>query len=141
MSKIIYIVDDERGVLQELGLLLRKLDSSWQVAEFSTPERALSAVRTNPPNLVLADQDMPGMTGSQMLESIRQMAPNTIRIILSSHSQQVEKIGAAHQYLRKPFDLHDLEDRVRHAMDAQALLQDTALARLMIPLTSFPALP
>jgi HD-like signal output (HDOD) protein/ActR/RegA family two-component response regulator len=141
MSKIIYVVADEPGVLELLGLLLRRLDPSWQVTEFSTPAQALTAVRITPPNLILVDQNLSSMTGNQMLESIRQMAPNTIRIIVSAHAQWVEKLGAAHQYLRKPFDLRDIEDRVRHALDAQAYLQDPDLARLMMPLTSFPALP
>jgi HD-like signal output (HDOD) protein/CheY-like chemotaxis protein len=141
MSKIIYVVDDEPEVLEALGLLLRRLDPSWQVTEFLTPAQALTAVRTTPPNLVLVAQNMSSMMGNQMLESIRQMAPNTIRIIISANAQWVEKLGVAHQYLRKPFDLGDIEDRVRHALDAQASLQDPDLARLMMPLTSFPALP
>jgi HD-like signal output (HDOD) protein/CheY-like chemotaxis protein len=141
MSKIIYVVDDEPEELQLLGLLLRRLDPSWQVMEFSTPAQALAVARTTAPNLVLADQNLSGMTGHQMLDSIRQMAPNAIRIIVSAQAQQVENIGAAHQYLSKPFDLRDIEDRVRHALDAQECLHDPDLARLMMTLTSFPALP
>ena len=87
MSKIIYVVDDEPEVLELLGLLLRRLDASWQVMEFSTPAQALTAARTTAPNLVLADQNLSGMTGHQMLDSIRQMAPNTIRIIVSAQAQ------------------------------------------------------
>jgi HD-like signal output (HDOD) protein len=141
MSKIIYVVDDESDVLQTLGSLLRRLDPTWQVTEFSTPQQALSTVRTFPPNLVLSDEQMPGMTGSQLLESTRQLAPNAVRIILSSHAQRLEGIGVAHQYLGKPFDLHDVESRVEQALDAQICLQNTELARLMMPTTSFPALP
>jgi HD-like signal output (HDOD) protein/CheY-like chemotaxis protein len=141
MSKIIYLVDDEPGVLQILGALLRQHDLGWRVEEFSTPTQVLAAVKIAPPHLVLADQRLPGMTGGQMLETIRQMAPQTIRIIVAAQGGFDDKIGAAHQYLSKPFDPRELENRIRQALDAQSSLQNPDLARLMTSLNSFPALP
>jgi HD-like signal output (HDOD) protein/CheY-like chemotaxis protein len=141
MLKKIYIVDDEPDVRELLRDLLRGLDPSWQVTDFSTPAQTLAAVENSPPDLVLADQKMPGMTGSQMLELIRQTAPQTVRIIVSAQAGSVEKICAAHQYLCKPFDIGDLGQRVRQALAARASLQNPDLARLVMSLNSFPALP
>jgi HD-like signal output (HDOD) protein len=84
---------------------------------------------------------MPGTTGSQMLETIRQTAPQTVRIIVSAEAGFADKICAAHQYLCKPFDVGDLGNRIRQALDAQASLQNPDFARLVTSLASFPALP
>lgn len=141
MSKIIYLVDDEPGISQELSVLLKQHDPSWRVEEFTSPSEALAALKPAPPHLVLANQKLPGMTGSQLLETIRQTAPHTIRILLAAQAGVAEKIGAAHQYLRKPIDARDLESRVRQALDAQASLENADLASLVMSLNSFPALP
>ena len=75
MLKTIYIVDDEPGFLQVLGLLLRRLDPSWHVFEFSLPSQALAAVRQSPPHLILSDHEMPEMNGSELLDQIREISP------------------------------------------------------------------
>lgn len=141
MLKVIYIVDDQPGVLQTLGYLARRFDPDWKVREFTLPSGAIEAVRRTPPHLVLADQTMPEMIGSQMLDVIRQIAPQTVRIIISGHAAQTEKIGAAHQYLSKPFDHRELESRIRQALNAQESLNNPELARLVASLQSFPVLP
>lgn len=141
MPKIIYIVDDEPGVLHMLGVCLRRLDPRWRVTEFSKPSQVLAAVRQNPPHLILSDQEMPEMTGTAMLEIVRQIAPTTIRIIISSHVGHAENLGIAHQHLSKPCALRDLESRIRRALAAQEALQNPQLARLAASLTSFPVLP
>lgn len=141
MTKIIYIVDDEQGVRETLKYLFKTFDPTWKVVEFSTASEAVEAVRSRPPQLVLADQTMPGMSGTQMLEIIRQIAPATIRIILSAYPAHPEKITAAHQYLSKPFDHRELEKRIRQALAAQECLHNPELAQLVASLQSFPALP
>ena len=141
MSKLIYIVDDEPGVLQVLGLLLRRLDPNWRVVEFSLPSQALTAIRQNPPHLVLSDHEMPEMSGTKLLDRIRQISPSTVRIMISSHVGFSAKLGAAHQYLGKPCAVQEVENRVRQALAAQDALQNPQLAHLVASLTSFPVLP
>lgn len=141
MTKTIYIVDDEQGVRETLAYLLRTFEPDWHAVQFSTPSEALAAVRAVPPQLVLADQTMAEMTGTQMLETIRQIAPATVRIIVSAYPARPEKITAAHQCLSKPFDHRDLLNRVRQALLAQEFLHNPDLARLVASLQSFPALP
>lgn len=141
MSRLIYIVDDQPCVLAALGYLVRTFDPNWEVREFYTPTAAIEAVRKSPPHLVMTDQTMPLMMGSQLLDVVRQIAPATIRIIISGHAAQTDKIGAAHQYLSKPFDLREIERRIRQALNAQETLANPELARLVTSLQSFPALP
>lgn len=141
MQKLIYIVDDETSVLETLGICLRRLNPDWVIREFTLPNGALEAIKHRPPHLVLTDQTMPGMTGSQMLDLVRQAAPQAVRIVISGHAAQTEKIGAAHQCLSKPFDLGELQARIRQALGAQETLRDPALRQLVTSLESFPVMP
>jgi HD-like signal output (HDOD) protein len=141
MSKLIYIVDDQPGVLITLGFLLRRIDPTWKVVEFSNPLETIEAVRVAPPNLVLADQTMPEMLGTEMLEQIRRLAPQTVRIIISGHAARVDHLGAAHQYLAKPFGNNALTKTIHDAVLAQESLSNPDLARLVASLRSFPVLP
>jgi HD-like signal output (HDOD) protein len=141
MSKLIYIVDDQPGVLITLGFLLRRIDPTWKVVEFSNPLETIEAVRIAPPNLVLADQTMPEMLGTEMLEQIRRLAPQTVRIIISGHAARLDNMGAAHQYLTKPFENSALTKTIHNAVVAQESLSNPDLARLVASLRSFPVLP
>jgi HD-like signal output (HDOD) protein len=111
------------------------------VTGFTKPVDAIAAVRQMAPHLVLADQTMPGMTGSQMLDVIRGIAPQAVRIIISAHASQTDKIGSAHQYLSKPFDHRELPNRIQQALDAQESLSNPGFTSLVTSLQSFPALP
>ncbi len=84
---------------------------------------------------------MPEMTGGQMLDLIRQIAPATVRVLLSSHVGHAERLGPAHLHLGKPCSLPALETTVRHALAAQEALQNPELARLVASLRRFPVLP
>jgi len=122
MKKSIFVVDDQGPVLEVAMLLLRCCDPDWEVRGFQEPLGALEAVRSQAPDLVLCDQLMPQMLGSQLLEQIREISPPTIRIIMSGHVplNQLTLITTAHQYLAKPFDAARLRESVRRSFAAQS---------------------
>src|ERR1700724_3382800 len=94
MPRIIYVVDDQPSVLQTISYILRQGDPKWSISEYPSAAKALDAVRRKQPHLVLTDQSMPQMTGSQMLEIVREIAPHTIRILISGHAASTDKIAA-----------------------------------------------
>jgi len=100
------VVDDQAAVLDTAVLILRSVDPDWEVSGFKGPFEALEAVKTRAPDLILSDQLMPGMLGSQFLEQVRILSPNAIRIIMSGYValNKLTLITSAHQYLAKPFD-------------------------------------
>ncbi len=83
MKKSIYVVDDQAPVMETAVLILQTADPEWEVRGFKDPLEALAAVRAKAPDLVLSDQLMPGMLGSQLLEQIRAVSGATIRVIMS----------------------------------------------------------
>lgn len=103
----VLLVDDESSVLNSLQRLLRK--EALEVAVFTSPEEALKAVPEGGFAVVLSDQRMPGMDGPHFLEKVREISPDTVRILLTGHADveaATEAInrGAVYRFLAKPWD-------------------------------------
>lgn len=143
MKKRIYVVDDQDAVLETAVMVLRRMDPEWQVTGFSDPLKALEAIKAKAPDLILSDQVMPGMSGSQLLEQVRQLCPDTVRIVMSGYVplNQLSVITAAHQYLAKPFEAVKLQESVRRSFAAQEKIVDKGLEAVVTSLRSIPSLP
>ncbi len=124
-------------------MILRGSDDSWEVAGFSDPLVALAAVKTRAPDLVLSDQLMPGMQGSQLLEEVRNVAPAAIRVIMSGYVSlsKLTLITSAHQYIAKPFDINKLRELVQRSFSAQERIVNKGLQTMATSLRSIPSLP
>jgi HD-like signal output (HDOD) protein len=143
MKRCIYIVDDQVAVLETAVLILRGNDDLWEVAGFSDPFEALAAVKNRPPDLILSDQLMPGMQGSQLLEEVRNVAPSAIRVIMSGYVSlsKLTLITSAHQYIAKPFDIAKLRELVQRSFSAQERIVNKGLQSMATSLRSIPSLP
>lgn len=141
MKRRILIVDDEASLLSLLALIFDSTDPNWDVATCSHPAEAIEKVRDFQPDLLLTDQTMPGMSGCQLLSQIGEIAPQTVRILISGHMRDPDRLAVAHQYLAKPFDAGQLTRMVRQALDAQERLREPALCKLVSSFSAFPALP
>ncbi|HLY73263.1 MAG TPA: response regulator, partial [Planctomycetota bacterium] len=79
----VMIVDDQPEILVSLRRVFR--DERYELVTFSSPMEALEWMRTHPVDLVIADERMPDMRGSDLLEKIRENSPRTIRVILTGY--------------------------------------------------------
>jgi len=143
MKRSIYVVDDQAGVLETAVLILRCIDPEWVVEGFKDPLAALAAVKARAPDLILSDQLMPGMQGSQLLEEVRSVSPLTIRVIMSGYValNKLTLITSAHQYLAKPFDSAKLRNLVQRGFAARDRIADNGLQTVVAALRSIPSLP
>lgn len=143
MKPTIYIVDDQPEVLETAVLIVRGVMPESEVTGFTNPQKALAAVQANPPRLILSDQIMPGMQGSQLLEAVRLAAPATLRIMMSGYValDRLNAITSAHQYVAKPFDALELGELLRRTFAAQDRVADKRLQSLVTSLRSVPSLP
>src|ERR1041384_8731527 len=117
------IVDDEaavRGVLHDL------LDQSYDCAEASSAEEALSLLRLSPYELVISDITMTGMSGLQMIPYIKTIAPGSVIVMVSGVQTIESAINAlrlgAFDSLMKPFDLRQAEAAVARALNHYDLI-------------------
>lgn len=110
MNAKILIADDETYILEFVGEELRQ--EGFTVYEASDGITAMNLYRKEKPDIAILDVKMPGYTGLQCLQEIRQTAPSFPVIIMTAYasvSNAVEamKYGAS-DYIGKPFDTADL---------------------------------
>lgn len=118
MEKKLLLVDDEENILRSLKRLFRQ--ESYTVFTANSAEEGLKILETNRVSVILSDQRMPGMLGSDFLSLVKDRHPNTIRIIMSGYTE-LESItsaindGAVYKFLLKPWDDEKLLGHVRDA--------------------------
>ena len=144
MSALVYLVDDEPFLMELLSNYLVKANKSWKVECFAEPELLLDAVRQNTPDVVLSDLDMPEMTGTVMLEAVRQAAPSTIRILVSGYADPEglgDKLFSAQQYLAKPFSPADVHSIINRSLRALRGFHNAEIRTTVLSLRTLPAIP
>ncbi|MEM7624823.1 MAG: response regulator [Planctomycetota bacterium] len=121
----VLLVDDEQSILAALKRLLRREDYELFTAESGA--EALEVIDAHGPfDLVMSDFRMPGMTGAELLQQVRDRNPETLRIILSGYSEVHAIIGAIndgaiYKYLTKPWNDEELKLHLRRALEQRAL--------------------
>jgi ATP-dependent Lon protease len=123
----ILVVDDEQIARANMEYVLKK--EGYQVATAANGLEALDAMKKREFDLILTDLKMEKMDGIQLLESAKQIAPQTEIVMVTgfatvSSAVDALKKGAAH-YLPKPIDLDDLRSTVRQIREKKCHLQMT----------------
>jgi HD-like signal output (HDOD) protein len=142
-KRSIYIVDDQPEVLEIAVAIIRSVMPQAIATGFQDPLQALAAIKASPPDLILSDQIMPGMSGSQLLEEARVVAPGTLRIMMSGFVplDELTVITSAHQYVAKPFDAPQLKKILERTFAARDRVPDKKLQTVVASLRSLPSLP
>ena len=92
----ILLVDDEEYILRVLQRVLGE-EKRFEMITATSGQEALEKIRQNSIDLVISDQRMPGMTGIELLTQIKQMYPDSVRIILSGFTDIDALIGAINE--------------------------------------------
>ena len=120
----ILIVDDDEMIAQLASEVL--MDAGHACGWVSDGEKALDLLRWRRPDLLLLDQDMPGLTGAQVLRSLRSSAETyDLPVIMFTGISGVEDENAAFHngaqaYIRKPFKAHVLIGQVNEVLAPRA---------------------
>lgn len=124
ISRKILCVDDEPHVLDGLRRQLRRQDVTTAVG----PQAGLDTVGSQGPfALVISDYRMPGMTGAEFLGRVRQIAPETVTVMLTGCSDLDVAVNALHdgrifRFLNKPCSREGLEAAVRDGLEQYRLV-------------------
>lgn len=121
----IIIVDDEQTIRD--GILMA-FDGVYQAAAFANAEDALDALQTDPPDLVIMDIGLPGMSGIEALKKIRAQHPQVL-VIMSTAYEDIDTVisamkAGAHDYVVKPLHMESLEKTVANALDTIRLRKE-----------------
>ena len=125
MTDKILIVDDEQNVLQGLR---RQLRSNFDLEFATSGIQALDLVREKGPfAVVVSDMQMPGMNGVQFLSKLREVSPDSVRVMLTGNADQHTAVaavneGAIFRFLNKPCAAADFATILRAALEQHHLL-------------------
>ncbi|MBB3232053.1 response regulator transcription factor [Halomonas stenophila] len=120
MAKVL-VVDDEPNIVLSLEFLMQQ--AGFEVTTAGDGQTALDCVAAEPPDLLLLDISLPGISGFDVLERLR-ADPALARlpiIMLTAHGREVERekglaLGAD-DYITKPFSTQALVEKVRALLD------------------------
>lgn len=123
--KVLY-VDDEEGNLMAFRASFRR-DFDIQVA--LSASEALAWLEQNTAHVVISDQRMPSMTGSEFLSIVKRRWPRSVRLLLTGFSDiqavvEAINLGGIHAYITKPWDPTDLKLRIEQAYEVHALREE-----------------
>jgi putative nucleotidyltransferase with HDIG domain len=88
----VLLVDDEANILNALSRLF--LDRDVRVLRAGNGEEALGIVRREPVAVVVSDNLMPGMRGVELLSQVRNLSPDTVRVLLTGYADLPTAIEA-----------------------------------------------
>lgn len=121
----VLVVDDEEIARQNLEYILRK--EGHQVATAANGQEALDQVKVREFDVVITDLKMDKMDGLQLLESVKQLSPQTEVVMVTGYATVGTAVdalrkGAAH-YLSKPIKLDELRNTVREIIERKRHVQ------------------
>ena len=119
----VMLVDDQNLVRKGVRSLLELSEEIDVIAEAPDGAEAVRMIPDVGPDVVLLDMRMPGMNGVEVLREARTLAPDTVRILLTSHADRehiIEAIndGKIYRFVAKPWDDDSLAALVEEAMGA-----------------------
>jgi len=112
-------VDDEQHILNAMNWLFRK---NYNLIFADSGEKAVELLRNNDVDVLISDQKMPGMRGTEVLRAARDISPETIRLLLtgySDYSAALESIndGEVFRFIQKPWNNFKLKDTIEEAVE------------------------
>lgn len=120
MIKLLHVEDD--ADIREIAAMALGISGEFDVVQCNSGEEALAQVLDYTPDIILLDMMMPGMTGSQTLEKMREnpdlaSIPAVFMTARAQHAEIEEllQLGAA-DVISKPFDPMALADLIKQAM-------------------------
>src|SRR4051794_21965692 len=123
MKHSILCVDDEVDNVDALERLFRR---KYNVLKATSGAEALKLMKTENVSLIVSDQRMPNMTGTEFLAESMKKQPDAIRILLTGFTDIDSVIsainsGQVYRYVTKPWDPVDLANTVDKAIERYEL--------------------
>jgi len=127
MESAILIVDDESNVLSSIKRALE--DEPYEVLTAKSGLEGIEVIRNRDIKVVISDEMMPGMSGSEFLAAVKKIFPDTIRIMLTGHASVEAAMdavnnGEIYRFFAKPWDDFQLRLAIRSAIEKYDLEEE-----------------
>jgi DNA-binding NtrC family response regulator len=128
MDHTILLVDDEPHVLEGLKRVLHK--EPYRILTANTAEEAAELLEAWSIDLIVCDEEMPGMSGTEFLARVAVDYPDTIRIVLTGRPSVPATLraineGKVYQFFTKPCNEIDLALAIRQGLEQQDVQEKT----------------
>jgi EAL domain-containing protein (putative c-di-GMP-specific phosphodiesterase class I)/GGDEF domain-containing protein/ActR/RegA family two-component response regulator len=117
-ERVLLLVDDEASVISSLSRLLRR--QGYRIVSTTSAREGFDLLAMHRPGVVICDQRMPEMTGTEFLRRVKELHPDTVRIVLSGYTELSSVIdavnhGAVFKFLTKPWEDDGLIECIKDA--------------------------
>ena len=133
MARIL-VVDDETSMQDFLRILLQR--DGHEASSCGSAAEALVALESDDWDLVISDVRMPGMSGLELLDQVRELAPETTVILITAHGTTESAVEAmkhgAYDYLTKPCSVDEIRLVVGKALEKRDLAHENQRLRLQL---------
>ena len=131
----ILFVDDEERILTALKSIFRV---NYHVFTSTNGAEALEIVKNSQPHVVVSDQRMPEMTGVELLRQVKELAPSTVRLLLTGYSDLAAIVGSVNEgevfrFVSKPWDNQDIQNTIGEAAAIALDLAERAATPPIVP--------
>lgn len=131
MNHTVLLVDDEPNILSGLTRLLHK--EPYTILTANTAEQAAAVLAERSIDLIVCDEEMPGMSGTEFLVRVADQYPDVIRIVLTGHPSLPAVLraineGKIYHFFTKPCNEIDLAITIRNALGQKNLTANRAAA-------------
>lgn len=119
-ERTILLLDDEPYMLNALRRVFRK--ENYKILQTTSPIEAFELLAMHRVQVIISDQRMPSMSGTTFLSKVKELHPDTTRIILSGYTELESVIdainrGAVYRFFTKPWDDQQLREQIREVFD------------------------
>jgi serine/threonine-protein kinase len=123
--RLLFVDDDER-ILNALRSLVR---GDYDAVTVTDGEQALEALKADVFDVIVSDQRMPKMAGVEVLRRAREIAPETVRILLTGYSDLASMVGSINEgeiyrFVSKPWDNQELTRTLHGAVAVSRALRE-----------------
>ena len=105
--RTLLLIDDEENIVAALARVLRS--DGYNILKAASGKEGLEILARNEVGVIISDQRMPEMTGVEFLSEVKELYPDTVRIVLSGHTEinavtDAINRGAIYKFLTKPWE-------------------------------------
>ena len=127
----VLVIDDDPGIREYLHTVASR--QGYEVYSAPDGETAVEGLAKSRPDIITLDAVLPGMDGLETLSKLQQAVPHVPVIMLSGHGQarmivEAMRLGAS-DFLRKPFEVEELELAFTKALETHALKEEVVNLR------------
>ncbi|MDL0431973.1 EAL domain-containing protein [Marinobacter sp. TBZ242] len=117
-GRTLLLLDDEENILRALTRVLRR--DGYRILATTSVKEAFSLLASNQVQVIVSDQRMPEMSGTDFLSEVKAIHPGTVRIVLSGYTDlksvtDAINEGAIYKFLTKPWDDQQIREHIQQA--------------------------